>query len=190
MYEKLVESILKNQSDAAMCGFTDFPHGAPVEKGIFSVPPCGFSGAVFQMMRRNGFFTSLWAKLISKRLVFITGQPTLFDTDLSFGEDEVWLLQVLRDCKAVSFVPEPLYYWRAREGSVTRFGTITERQLSILKAKKKTLQLLPDDRRLLRLARGRIYNDCFWLKVQAYCSGWYSPSKRPALSENRSGQPG
>lgn len=171
MIEKLVLCLLDNDADAAMCGFVDCPHGVPIEKGLFPVPPCDFPGTVYQMMRRNGYFTALWAKLFRRELVFREGGPIHFDPALAFGEDEVWLLEVLRETKCTAFVPEALYSWRPREGSVTRSDKLTEKQMSIFKAKAKSLCLLPDDARLRALARGRIYNDCYSLKVQAYCAG-------------------
>lgn len=171
MLEKLVRCLLENDADAAMCGFVDCPHGTPVEKGLFPAPPCDFTGTVYQMMRRNGYFTALWAKLFRRELIFREGGPIRFDPALAFGEDEVWLLELLREAGRTAFVPEALYFWRPREGSVTRSGILTEKQMSILKAKAQSLHLLPDDDAIRTLARGRIYNDCYSLKVQAYCAG-------------------
>ena len=171
MFEMLVSCLTESGADAAMCGFVDYPHGAPVEKGVFPTPPCDFTGTVYQMMRRNGYFTSLWAKLFRRDLVFRAGGPVRFDPALAFGEDEVWLLEVLRHCERTAFLPEALYYWRAREGSVTRSDTLTEKQMSIFEAKTQALRLLPDDAAIQTLARGRCYNDCFYLKVLAYCTG-------------------
>lgn len=171
MLEKLARCLRENNADAAMCGFVDCPHGVPVEKGLFPVPPCDFTDTVYQMMRRNGYFTALWAKIFRRSLVFGSDEFVHFDCSLSFGEDEVWLLEALRNCHSVAFLPEALYYWRPREGSVTRTSIVTEKQLSILDAKRKTLSLLPDDSNICKLARGRIYNDCYYLKILAYCTG-------------------
>jgi len=171
MFEKLVSCLTASDADAAMCGFVDYPHGAPVEKGLFPTPPCDFTGTVYQMIRRNGFFTSLWAKLFRRDLVFREGGPVRFDPALAFGEDEVWLLEALRDCRRTVFVPEAMYNWRPREGSVSRPAALTEKQMSIFEAKTQSLRLLPDDAAIRTLARGRFYNDCFCLKVLAYCTG-------------------
>lgn len=171
MLEKLVACLEGNDADAAMCGFVDYPHGAPVEKGVFAVPPCGFTDTVYQMMRRNGYFTSPWGKLFRRELVFRQGEPIRYDTALTFSEDEVWLLEVLRECKRTAFLPEPLYHFRAREDSAGRTRALTERQMNCLVAKDVSLRLLPDDSAVRTLARGRFYNDCFPLKVKAYCLG-------------------
>ena len=84
MIEKLVRCLQENDADAAMCGFVDYPHGAPVEKGLFPVPPCDFTGTVYQMIRRNGYFTALWAKLFCRSLVFRSDNYVRFDTSLSW----------------------------------------------------------------------------------------------------------
>lgn len=171
MYEKLVQCLTENNADAAMCGFVDYPHGAPVEKGLFPVPPCDFSGTVYQMMRRNGYFTSSWAKIFRRKLVYRDGNLICFDPSIAFGEDEIWLLEVLRNSRRTAFLPQALYYWRPRAGSVTRADTLSEKQMSIFRAKERSLSLLPDDASIRSLARGRIFNDCYSLFVQAYCSG-------------------
>ena len=171
MLEGLVRCLRENDADAVMCGFVDYPHGAPVKKGLFTVSACDYTGAVFQMIRRNGYFTSLWAKMFRRELVFRKGKPARFDPTLAFGEDEVWLLKVLQGCKRTAFLPRALYYWRPREGSVTRSATLTDKQMSIFDAKAQSLSLLPDEESIRTIARGRIYNDCFSLKVQAYCTG-------------------
>ena len=170
MIEKMVACLCENGADAAMCGFVDYPHGAPVKKGVFPVQPCGFSGTVYQMLRRDGSFTSLWAKLFKRELVFRDGQFISFNPDLAYGEDEVWLLQVLQRSIKTAFLPQALYNWRPRAGSVTRADTVDEKQLSILASKKRALSLLPDDPKIRTLARSRIYNDCFSLKTRAYCT--------------------
>ena len=168
MMEKLHQCLVENGADAAMCGFVDYNNDGFTEKGVFSAPLSDYQGTVYQMMRRNGYFTSLWAKMFRWELIIRDKKAHPFDLSLSFGEDEVWLLEVLSGCGFVAFLPQALYYWRPREGSITRSERITERQLSVLNAKKKTLALLPNNPSLKRLARGRIYNDCHYLKTQAY----------------------
>lgn len=171
LYEKLVACLAENDADAAMCGFVDYPHGAPVAKGVFAVPPCGYAGALWQMLRRDGYFTATWAKVFRREAVFTAEGPVRFDPSLSFGEDGVWLMEVLRCCERIAFLPQALYFWRPREDSVTRAAVLTEKQMSLLTANKKALALLPEDRAVQILARGRLYNDCFPMKVKAYCLG-------------------
>ena len=174
MYEKLAAALGKTPgADIAVCGFVDYPYGidVPVLKGLKPHPPCGTADTVTALFERGGYFTSLWNKLFRRSAVFPGGRMVPFETDLSFGEDEVWLVRVLRGCRQTVFVPEALYHWRPRAGSVTRYTGITEKQLSILKAKRRALKLLPRRKDVLELAEGRIFNDCYFLISEAYCTG-------------------
>ena len=173
MYGKLAEALGKTPgADMAVCGFMDYPYGidVPVPKGLKPHPPCGTADTVIALFERGGYFTSLWNKLFRRSAVFPEGRMTPFAADLSFGEDEVWLARVLRNCRKTVFVPEALYHWRPRAGSVTRYTGITEKQLSLLKAKGRALKLLPRRKDVLELAEGRIFNDCYFLISEAYCA--------------------
>ena len=63
-----------------------------------------------------------------------------------------------------------MYHWRPTQNSATRNNRITDRQMTLFKAKDKTLQLLPKDKKLRNLVKARIYNDCYSMKVIAYAS--------------------
>ena len=170
MYEKLATAI--RNADTVSCGYVDYPYGegVPVPKGTKNQPICDSADAIIAFFERNGYFTTLWNKLFRREVVMHEGKLIQFDTSLSFGEDEVWLLMILRNCNRVGFVPEALYHWRPRSGSVTRFKEISEKQLSLLRAKEIALTLLPQRRDVVELAESRTFNDCFLLKVQAYCT--------------------
>lgn len=174
MYEKLIKSI--GSSDAVSCGYMDYPYGeedAPVPKGTKILAPCSYPDAIIALFERNGYFTTLWSKLFRRSVVFRNDKYIPLNTSLSFGEDEVWLCRVLKLCSSIAFVPEPLYHWRPRAGSVTRFKSISEKQISLLRAKKIALKILSDEvlperPDVIELAKSRTFNDCFLMKVQAY----------------------
>ncbi len=170
MYEKLVEVI--QNADAVSCGFMDYPYGKeiPVSKGTKRYAPCGFEDAVIALFERNGYFSSVWNKLFRRNVVFLEQGPVMFDTSLAFGEDEVWLITVLSKCRKMAFVPEVLYHWRPREGSTARDSEISKKRLSIVKSKRSALRFLKR-KDVRELAEGRMYNDCYSIKVDAYCAG-------------------
>ena len=173
MYEKLARSIITGHTDAAMCGYVDYPYRTedkPVNKGIKSYPACGFADAVIHIYERNGYFTSICNKLFRRSLIYRNGLPILLDQDIAVGEDELWLFTVLQKMRKASFVPEALYYYRARAGSVTKFATVTLKQMSVLHAKKKVLKIIPQTADVQALARSVFYNDCFLMLVKAYCT--------------------
>ena len=173
MYAKLAACMEENDADVVMCGYIDYPYGSgiPVKKGIKPHKPCGFTEAVQAVLERNGYFTSIWNKLYRREAVEKDGEIIRMDPSLAIGEDEVWLFHVMRNCGRIAFLPEVLYEWSYREGSAIRNKGITEKQLSALRAQGKMLELLPDDEKIRTLARGKVYNDCYVLKVQAYCAG-------------------
>lgn len=173
MYEKLAVSIRENQADVAMCGYVDYPYGTmdlPVYKGITAYPPCDYEGTVIHIYERNGYFTSIWNKLFQKSLIFNNGSPCFFCTSIAVGEDELWLSYILSKLGKASFLPEALYHYRVRLGSVTKFEKVTEKQLSVLKAKKMAMKNIPQTDRVQELARSVMYNDCFLMMITAYCT--------------------
>lgn len=173
MYRALLESIVRDGSDVAMCGYFDYPDGTdrPVAKGVFPVPVSGYREAVYPILRRNGYFSSVCNKLFDRKAIFRQEGVVLMDPSLAYGEDEEWLFRVISRCERLTFVPDPCYHWRPRTGSRTRTVRIDECHLSLLKAKQKVIRMLPDDPEVRRFARGRMFNDCHILKVNAYLSG-------------------
>ncbi len=172
MYRELMESILQNQADIAMCGYYDYPNGMSqkVAEGVLPFPASGYEDSVVPVLQRNGYFTSMCNKLFARSLIFPEGKPILLDSGLAYGEDEAWFFTVFSRCKTASFVPKPLYHWRPREKSTTRTAEINEKHMSLLLSKRKALDLMPADPAVQKLARGRIFNDCHILKVYAYLS--------------------
>lgn len=170
MYEKLLQSMLQNNSDVVMCGFYNYPRGPeePEERGITPVQPCGFEEAAYHVLKRHEYFTSVWNKLFRREAVFKDNGIILMNPEFSFGEDEAWLLEVLHGCERFSFVPQPLYHWNPRIGSITRYPEITPKQMSIFASKKHGMSFLPQTKEMLTMAKGVIYNDSFFLLVQSY----------------------
>lgn len=171
MYEKLIDAI--GNGDMACCGYIDYPLGTldtPAAKGVKASEPCGVIEAAERIYERDGYFTAIWNKLFRREVLIKDGAFLQMDTSLCWGEDEVWLAEVLGKCKKIVFIPETLYHWRPTQNSATRNNRITDRQMTLFKAKDKTLQLLPKDKKLRNLVKARIYNDCYSMKVIAYAS--------------------
>lgn len=171
MYEKMKKRM--GSADVVMSGFFDYPYGMDcqaIPRGIRAVRPCGYEGAVLQIMSRDCYYCTLWNKLYRMKAVKKGGRLIQFDTALDFGEDEIWLLQVLKNSKKITFLPEPLYHWRRREGSITRFDRVSEKQMSLLEAKKQSFRLMPNTRAARSLAKSKMFNDCFFMRIRAYCT--------------------
>ena len=172
MYEALLNSIKESDSDVAMCGFVDYPNGIdnPIEKGTSPLEPCDYENAIEPILKHKGYFVSLWNKLFKRSIIFEDETAILMDPDLDYGEDEVWLFEIISKAKRISFVPTALYHWRPREGSASRTNYLSKKQMSLLEAKKQVLSFIPKLKEMQSFAKGRVYNDCHILKVIAYCS--------------------
>lgn len=170
MYQTLVERLLKSEADVVMCGYYDYPYGLdkPIIKGNLVTEDGTFEETAISIIKRNGYFTSVWNKLFRRKCIFREDKTILMDPTLSYGEDEVWLYEVLRNCDIISFVPQPLYHWRPREGSMTRIHVLSKHKTSIVNAKKRALELLPSSKSVQSMAKGMIYNSLCGLKTIAY----------------------
>lgn len=171
MYEKLMTGI--GDADMVCCGYVDYPLGTidtPVHKGVKSVGICRPVQAALCIYERDGYFTSIWNKLYRREVLLRNGETIQMDTSYSWGEDEVWLAQVLRNCRKIAFTPEALYHWRPTDNSATRNNRITDRQLTLLKAKKRAMEIFPKDEKLQDLMKSRMFNDCYSMKVMTYAT--------------------
>ena len=171
MYEKLALAL--GDADLVACGYLDYPMGnmeISAPKGVLPVQPCDIKTAIRYIYAWNGYFTAIWNKLFRRKAIERKGQPIQMDPALSWGEDELWLADVLSGCDKMAFVPEALYYWRPRAGSATRNNIVTDQHLSVLRSKKRAMALLPQDGATQRLVRARMFNDCYSLKVMTYCA--------------------
>ena len=172
MYETLITAAIKEGADIVMCGFVrcDSYSGKKKKKSFIRHDACSPDDAVKHIMGKNGYFTSLWNKLFKRESVIKDGNVIKMHSDLFFGEDEVWLYEVLQNSRRVSFVPEQLYNWRIRKGSITQPETITYRQMSLIEAKKQVVEIsacFPDLRNEIL---ADVYNSTYLLKEAAYCS--------------------
>ena len=172
MFRRLHEAI--EDADLAACGFVEYPLGNTDVSKINGKRQAVTTETVMTaglLYQRDGYATSLWNKLFRKKICCKNGKPIPFREDLYFGEDEVWLAEVLQNCGKAVFIPVPLYHWMPRAESATRTERLSEKQLSVIKAKHLAMKFLPGDRSVQRLARARMFNDCYFLKAQAYYTG-------------------
>ena len=171
MYEKLIAAIV--DTDMVCCGYVDYPLGTletSALKGTKTVGVCNSTEAAMHIYERDGYFTSIWNKLYRRGRLLKNGKFIQMDPSLSWGEDEVWLAQVLDNCRNVAFVPEAFYYWRPTQDSATRSSRITDRQMTLFEAKKRAMEILPQDEKLQELVKTRMFNDCFSMKVTTYAT--------------------
>jgi len=131
----------------------------------------GKEAALRNVMMRDGYFTAVFNKLFRRTFLCQNGCLRAFDTALHMGEDEVWLLTLLSESDCCVFSPVPVYHWRSRGDSITHQSKLTERRLSVLDAKKAAVSRMSGVSAGLEfLARSRLCNDTFDLRIFAYCA--------------------
>ena len=128
-YVKLhYENITKYDADITICKYKDFrDESLIVDEEINSVDSVVFDkneliSEMFQRGRVN--FITAWSKMYKKEifdnLEFMKGR---------IHEDEFIVHRVFSLCDKAVFVPEVLYYYRQREGSIVTNKNFTERNL-------------------------------------------------------------
>lgn len=157
-----------NQADAVMCGFQTCGTGIPVIRGTEPLADGTFEEIVRSLIKENGYFTAIWNKMFHREVIFRNQGAILMDPALSFGEDEVWLYEVLQGCKCISTVPRALYHWRIRGNSLSNAKALSKNRMSIVEAKKKALELLPSSEAVQSFMKGKTYDDLHNMKIEAY----------------------
>lgn len=174
-YHELVSLIQKSDTPIAMCGYYDYSQKMrrfPEKEQDGSYMICGKTDALFHVLERTGYFTSVWNKLYRKD--FLMQNSISFDERLAVGEDEVWLIEQLLSCEKIAFTAKILYHWKDGSG-VSRNKKLTKDSLTVVLAKQKVCQILREKlpassckQQIVQLANSRLLNDCFALKVLAY----------------------
>ncbi len=187
LYEHLASTIDDTNSDIAVCDYIEYlPHDEnDVVKHdvVDSLITVDVKSALNYVLKRNGYFVSIWNKLFKREVIHKDNHWSYFDTELAIGEDEVWLVNAITQSTSISFSPEALYHWRANMGSATRKDVISERKMSIIRSKERVLAMvIPYGKQLKQLANSRLLNDSYHLRVLAYDSGNKEYGKRVLTS--------
>ncbi len=112
LLEKLYQSLRQSGADISICR----AEGLKVKNG----PGGTYSReeAVNRMARRSCFLWTAWGKLYPAELV----RRHPFDERAVCCEDLLFFYQMLKAVETVSFLPEPLYHYLCREGSLINSG--------------------------------------------------------------------
>lgn len=126
MYEKLVDSIEKQNADMAVCGYTYCSEaGEPDGTCPYALRSEECLSRKEAMRRMADIPPSLrhvtWNKLFRRDLI----GKIRFPEDFHSSEDVIFLTDCLLKAGTVACVPEPLYFNRVRRGSATHGGLST-----------------------------------------------------------------
>ena len=157
MVEKMVEKFeISPEVDAVFCGYTEVD-----EKGekIRAVEP----NHIQTVCRNEGiklifgeYGTFLWNKMFRSNLL---KENTLFDLELKIGEDELWMIDILKSARNIYLFDEPLYFYRRRLEGASNDYRLNSKRLSEVTAQQRTLLSIADynSEELENLVKCRLY---------------------------------
>ena len=106
MTEKLVESIFETSADIVVCGYNRIGAKSVTTKqpkDAFYSDPLAFKDA-FVELYKGAFFNAPWNKLYRRDKI-----KTLFDENISMGEDLLFNLAYFSNCDKISIISDNLY---------------------------------------------------------------------------------
>lgn len=151
MYSKMCELLEKTDADAVFGGYNRIEESGTVR--IHTKEPNGkmFSvdDALLQIMPQRGagrYNMFLWDKLFRRSVLSKEGELILFDSNYLYGEDVLWLTEVLLNCTNITFCQECGYNYRATRSNNTWSAMNNYRSieycLSAMETNQRILQLL------------------------------------------------
>lgn len=121
LLETLYRALTENQADVSVCGDDGL--------GLKIVPGQTFSAAETArcLARRSPFLWTAWGKLFPTELA----RQIPFDRQALCCEDLLFFYQILKRVQRIAYVPDPLYHYVYREGSLINNG-VTEKRCVVL----------------------------------------------------------
>ena len=124
MYGEMLTQLEKTGADVAFSGYNRIEEGRVVVVQVSK--PTGtvlsVDDALLQVMPQRGegrYNLFIVDKLFRRTLIILDGEPILFDPSYSYGEDVLWLTQVLLNGKTVVFWQGCGYNYRTNNGANT-----------------------------------------------------------------------
>lgn len=178
MVETLVREIEQStEIDAVFCGYVEVD-----EKGnkLRTVQP-----RCEKIVDRNEgvesifgeYGTVLWNKMFRTELL---NGNSLFDLELKIGEDELWMINVLKKAKKILLIDKPLYYYRRRLDGASNDYRLNSKRLSEITAQQRTLVSIADynSDSLTKLVERRLYYCGYKIMRLAYYQKKYDVFKK------------
>lgn len=121
LLETLYRALTENQADVSVCGDDGL--------GLKIVPGQTFSAAETArcLARRSPFLWTAWGKPFPTELA----RQIPFDRQALCCEDLLFFYQILKRVQRIAYVPDPLYHYVYREGSLINNG-VTEKRCVVL----------------------------------------------------------
>ncbi len=139
--EKMMRGIIRHEADIAICGFND---EVPREKVI-----SGRKAAIELFLKQENIEIVAWNKIYRKSLFFQNG--IVYPEGQKF-EDSLTTYKLLMAADKVIYVPEVLYIYNIRSGSIMDEAKIEQRLKKREKAAREAIKYCEKDRTLKKAA--------------------------------------
>lgn len=169
---------VKYDVDVVMCGYRMvFFDGLTRRDKDIVVNKSGIGNqrdVVFQLVCEDGYFTSLWNKLICRKSIYGDNNEILLFEDI-YGEDERWWMQITSRIRTAYFEPKILYNWMRRSDSLCGVNyyddSISKSLMETYENAKLRLNWMPNDGEIHILARAHFYSVGITICERTYLSG-------------------
>lgn len=118
MIEYMIEIAETTKVNVVCCGYIETENVENYQKKLENVYHFDSNFCV-SMLKKRYIGTAPWNKMIKTFLFYDGKNAEKYPEDLSIGEDEVWLVNVLKNEKKVAVIDLPLYFYRIRKNSAT-----------------------------------------------------------------------
>lgn len=157
---------IKHNVDLVMCGYRLFfidGDNEPRRNVDIHAKKQGIGNQrdiVFQLVCKDGYFTSIWNKLIRRECIYGDNDIIFFEN--IYGEDERWWMAITSRIQSVYFEPKILYNWRRHSESLCGINyydnSVSKSLLETYENAKLRLNWLPNDEEINMLARANFYS--------------------------------
>lgn len=118
------------------------------------------------------YATMLWNKMFRCSII---GKSDLFDVTLKIGEDELWMVDVLKKANNIMLIGTPLYYYRSRAEGASKGQVFSEAKMTDYESQKKVLKSINEygSEALTLYAQQRLYYTGQDIMKLAYYGGYF-----------------
>ena len=140
--ERLRTLLIETNSDMSACTFCR-TKGDIAQRLCFDTSVEIITNKKFDCAFKEESYAGYACNKMFKREIFEKNELR-FDEKIFHGEDSPFVVEFLQYAQKIAFTKEDLYYYYFREDSITKSVRLTEKYLSILYAREKTMVLLKE----------------------------------------------
>lgn len=174
MVESFIEILDENSKiDAVFCGYKEFDDetGTIIKEVVPNQSKLvDRDKGVAEIF--GEYSTMLWNKMFRCSII---DKSDLFDVTLKIGEDELWMVDVLKKANNIMLIGTPLYYYRSRAEGASKGQVFSEAKMTDYESQKKVLNSINEYgvEELTLYAQQRLYYTGQDIMKLAYYGGYF-----------------